>query len=76
VNGPEATRSRSQSAFGPRSTGFLWPFILPGFKAPVSRRSFLHLETQDALISSAAAIERIVSPRSARASARSRKSSE
>ena len=30
MNGPERMRSRSQIAFAPDRTRFLWPFILPG----------------------------------------------
>ena len=38
--------------------------------------SFIHFDTQDGLIRSAAAIDRVVSPASYRATARSRRSSE
>jgi len=49
---------------------------LPGASEPVSRFSFIHFGTQDGLIRSAAAIDRVVSPASYRATARSRRSSE
>jgi hypothetical protein len=53
---PVGIRLRGSASCG------VWPFILPGFRPPVSRRSFFHLEMQDGLISSAS---RTVSPASA-----------
>ena len=76
VKGPERQRSRSQAAGAPDSLGFLCPPTWPGASEPVSRFSFIHFDTHDGLIRSAAAIERVVSPASYRATARSRRSSE
>ena len=76
VNGAAASRARSHAAIGPDRVGFLWPFILPGFSAPVSRRSLRHFDRHDGAIDSACAIARSLSPASDRASARSRRSSE
>jgi hypothetical protein len=47
-----------------------------GASEPVSRFLFIHFDTQDGLILSADAIDRVVSPASKRATARSRRSSE
>ena len=66
VKGPAAIRARNQSAHSPLRVRGLWPPIWPGVSAPVSRCRLRHLETQDGLIRKAAAIERIVSPASAR----------
>ncbi|KRR15026.1 hypothetical protein CQ13_37515 [Bradyrhizobium retamae] len=38
VNGPDLTRCRNQSALAPDKVRFLWPFILPDLKLPLSRR--------------------------------------
>jgi hypothetical protein len=76
VKEPERQRSRSQAAGSPDSAGFLCPPTRPGASEPVSRLSFIHFDTQDGLILSAAAIERVVAPASYRATALSRRSSE
>ena len=76
VNGPERQRSRNQAAGSPDSVRFLCPPTLPGASEPVARFSFIHFDTQDGLMRSAAAIARVVSPASKRATARSRRSSE
>ena len=76
VKGPERRRSRYHDAVAPDSPGLLWPPILPCFRLPVSRCSFLLFDTQDGLICSASPIARIVAPCSASRSARSRRSSE
>jgi hypothetical protein len=54
----------------------LRPPIGKAFSPPVSRLSFAHFDTHDGLILSAAPIDRIGSPASNRASARSRRSKE
>ena len=69
-------RARSQSALSPDRVGFLWPPILPGATWPVRRFKAPHFETQDGLTCNAVATERIVSPFSTRAKARSRRSFE
>lgn len=46
------------------------PLIWPGAREPVSRWRLRHFDTQDGLIRRAAAISRIVSPASARCTAR------
>ena len=76
VKGPDRQRSRSHSAGSPDRLGFLCPPILPGASEPVSRFRLIHFDTQEGLIRSATAIERVVSPASNRATARSRRSSE
>src|SRR5262249_17805573 len=44
-------RRRSQRAFSPSKTRFLWPTVLPGARLPVSCLLFFHFEMQEALIS-------------------------
>jgi hypothetical protein len=76
VNGPDRQRSRSQSARSQDKVRGLRPPTWPGVSEPVSLVSFFHFDTQDGLIRKEAAIDRVVSPASNRAKARSRKSSE
>jgi hypothetical protein len=73
---PDRQRSRNQSATSPDRRGFLCPPILPWWSDPVCAFSLRHFETQGGLIFSAAPIERMLSPASNRARARSRRSSE
>ena len=73
VNADPRMRARSQSAISPERARFLWPPILPGATLPVRRFRAHHFETHDGLTANAAATERIVSPFSTRAKARSRR---
>jgi hypothetical protein len=59
-----------------RERARLRPPIAAGATEPVSRRRFTHFGTQDGSMPNALPIDRIVSPASNRATARSRKSSE
>ena len=59
---PRSQPIRTLAAQGARLVTPIWP----GVSAPVSRCRLRHLETQEGLIRKAAAIERIVSPASAR----------
>jgi hypothetical protein len=76
VNRPEWRRWRSHTATSPESVRGLRPPIAAGATEPVSRRRFTHFGTQDGSMPNALPIDRIVSPASNRATARSRKSSE
>jgi hypothetical protein len=60
----------------PESVRGLRPPIAAGATEPVSRRRFTHFGTQDGSMPNVLPIDRIVSPASNRAKARSRKSCE